>query len=199
MKTLALVFAALISFSALANQAPSLPDQVIQQTGERLFSRIAASQQELTKFPELMREIVEQELMPAIDYQYASYKILGKHLRKISQEQRTKFVDSMRHYLIRTYATALQQYKNQQVSYGKVNVAPTDKMVSVDALITESGKPDIHLTFQMRKNKKTGEWKAYDLIVEGISLLSSKQAEFNSRINKLGIDQVTLELTALTR
>ena len=87
----------------------------------------------------------------------------------------------------------------QQVSYGKVNVAPTDKMVSVDALITESGKPDIHLTFQMRKNKKTGEWKAYDLIVEGISLLSSKQAEFNSRINKLGIDQVTLELTALTR
>lgn len=199
MKSIALVFAALLSLSAFANQSPSLPDQVIEQTGERLFSRIASSQQELAKFPELMREIVEQELMPSIDYKYASYKILGKHLRKISAEQRAKFVDSMRHYLIRTYATALQQYKSQQVTYGKVNIKPSDKMVSVDALITESGKPDIHLTFQMRKNKKTGQWKAYDLIVEGISLLSSKQAEFNSRINKLGIDQVTLELTALTR
>lgn len=199
MKTIALVFAALISLSSFANQIPALPDQVIEQTGERLFSRIASSQQELEKFPELMREIVEQELMPAIDYKYASYKILGKHLRTITPDQRTKFVDSMRHYLIRTYATALQQYKNQQVKYGKVKVKPSDKMASVDALITETGKPDIHLTFQMRKNKKTGEWKAYDLIVEGISLLSSKQAEFNSRINKLGIDQVTLELAALTR
>ena len=105
----------------------------------------------------------------------------------------------MRYYLIKTYANALNQYKNQQVTYGKAKVKSNAKLASVNALITESGKPDIHLTFQMRKNKKTGQWRAYDMIVEGISLLSSKQAEFNSRINKLGIDQVTVELAALTK
>ena len=177
--------------------ATKAPEQVIKQTGNKLFTRIASSQEQLKTSPELMRDIVEEELMPAIDYKYASFKILGKHLRKTTPEQREKFVGSMRHYLVKTYANALNQYKNQQVIYGQSKVK--GKQASVNTIIRETGKPDIKLVFQMRKNKKTGQWKAYDMIVEGISLLSSKQAEFNSRINKFGIDQVTLELAALTK
>ena len=206
MKHFLLVFSLLfpaVSFSHAATATTDAvaksvaPDQVIKQTGEKLFSRIANSQQELEKFPELMRDIVEEELMPAIDYKYASFKILGKHLRKTTPEQREKFVNSMRHYLVKTYANALNQYTNQQVIYGKSKVK--GKQASVSTIIRDTGKPDIKLVFQMRKNKKTGQWKAYDMIVEGISLLSSKQAEFNSRINKFGIDQVTVELAAFTK
>ena len=72
MKKLMLLLAAMVSFSTVAYQEPASPDHVIQQTGTKLFARIASSQQELAKFPELMREIVEEELMPAIDYKYAS-------------------------------------------------------------------------------------------------------------------------------
>ncbi len=185
------------TFNVVAKEHSS-PYETIHQTGDKLFSRIAASQQELEKFPELMRDIVKQELMPVIDYRYASYKILGKQLKKTTKEQRQKFVDAMHHYLIRTYANALNQYNDQQVVYenGKVKVGA--KMASVNATIVDGNKPDIHLTFQMRKNKKTGQWKAYDMIVEGISLLSSKRAEFSGRIAKYGIDQVTVELAALT-
>ncbi|MDO6447044.1 ABC transporter substrate-binding protein [Colwellia sp. 1_MG-2023] len=182
-----------------ANQLPLSPYQEIKSVGDRLFGRIASSQQELKKFPELMREIVEQELIPSVDYKYASFKILGKHLKSSTKEQRQKFTQSMRHYLIRTYASALNQYNNQKVIYEKGNVKSSDKMASVNARIVDNNKPDIHLTFQMRKNKKTGQWKAYDLIVEGISLLSSKQAEFKGRIAKYGIDQVTLELASITK
>lgn len=199
MRTLFIVMALLVSFFSSAQTTSLTPQQVIEQAGDKLFTRIANSQQELEKFPELMREIVEQELMPSIDHKYAAYKILGKHLRKTSKEQRLRFTQSMQHYLIKTYANALNQYKNQKVSYKPSNVSSKVKMSSVDALISENGKPDIHLTFQMRKNKKTGQWKAYDLVVEGISLLSSKQAEFNSRINKYGIEQVTVELAALVK
>lgn len=186
------------TFQAVAVEQTRSPYDEIKLTGDKLFSRIAASQQELDIFPELMREIVEQELMPSIDYKYAAYKILGKHLKKTNKEQRGKFVSSMRHYLVKTYANALNQYSNQQVIYQKGNLKPNAKMASVNATIKDGNKPDIHLTFQMRKNKKTGQWKAYDLIVEGISLLSSKQSEFKRRIAKHGIDQVTVELAALT-
>jgi phospholipid transport system substrate-binding protein len=182
-----------------ANQPQLSPYQEIKMVGEKLFGRIASSQQELTKFPELMREIVEQELIPSVDYKYASYKILGKHLKNSTKEQRKKFTESMRHYLVRTYANALNQYNNQKVIYEKGTVKSAAKMASVNATIIDSNKPDIHLTFQMRKNRKTGQWKAYDLIVEGISLLSSKQAEFKGRIAKYGIDQVTLELASITK
>lgn len=201
MKYFAVLLSLILSIQAHAFSAKIAlsPYDTIQQTGDKLFSRISNSQGELKKFPELMREIVEEELMPAIDYKYAAYKILGKHLKKTTKEQRTKFVTSMRSYLVRTYATALNQYNNQSVVYEKGSVSSTDKMQSVNATIVDGSQPDIHLTFQMRKNKNTGQWKAYDLIVEGISLLSSKQAEFKGRIAKYGIDQVTTELAALTK
>lgn len=200
MKKLTALLILFLSFNVLsANEQPLSPFQEIKFVGEKLFGRIAKSQQELDKFPELMREIVEQELLPSVDYKYASYKILGKHLKSSTKEQREKFTQSMRQYLIRTYATALNQYNNQKVIYEKGKVKSSAKMASVNATIVDGSKPDIHLTFQMRKNRKTGQWKAYDLIVEGISLLSSKQAEFKGRIAKYGIDQVTLELAALTK
>lgn len=200
MKNIA-VFAILFliaSFSSLANENISSPYNVIENTGNQLFSRIASSQSELEKFPDLMREIVEQELMPAIDYKYAAYKILGKNLKKTTKEQRKKFVKSMRYYLVRTYSNALNQYKNQKVVYEKAKPVGNAKIVSVGTKIIDSNKPEIDMVFQMRKNKKTQQWKAYDLVVEGISLLSSKRAELNSRIQKHGIDQVSIELAALS-
>ncbi|WP_206484334.1 ABC transporter substrate-binding protein [Thalassotalea sp. G2M2-11] len=199
MRILSLLILLFISISSLAATPNISPYDTINVTGKKLFSRIAANQQELAKFPELMRDIVEQELMPVIDYRYASYKVLGKHLKNTTKEQRNKFVQSMRAYLVRTYANALNQYNDQQVNYEKGQVKPTDRMASVDATIVDTNKPDVHLTFQMRKNKKTGQWKAYDLIVEGISLLSSKRAELTNRIAKYGIDQVTVELAALNQ
>jgi phospholipid transport system substrate-binding protein len=187
------------SYAEVATPAAS-PYQVIEVTGNKLFAKIADNQSALKKFPELMREIVEEELMPSIDYKYAAFKILGKHLRKSSKEQRAKFVTAMRSYLVRTYAGALTQYHNQKVLFEpEAKLKPKAKSASVDVKIVDAGKPDIKITFQMRKDKKSQQWKAYDMIVEGISLVSSKQAEFNRKISELGLDQVTLELASIAK
>jgi phospholipid transport system substrate-binding protein len=175
------------------------PYTVLENVGNKLFSRIAASQQEIKKFPRFMQVIVEEELMPSIDYRYASYRILGKHLRKTSKEQRIKFVDSMRRNLARTYANALMKYKNQQVIFESEKPIKDKKIVAVKTQIIDANKPTINVVFKMRQNKKTGEWKAFDMVVEGISLLSSKKAELGKKIAKQGVEQVTVELAALTK
>ena len=147
-----------------------------------------------------MRDIVEEELMPSVDYQYAAFKILGKHLKKTTAEQRVKFITAMRAYLVRTYANALTQYQNQKVLFEpEANLKANARSASVDVKIVDTGKPDIKLTFQMRKDSKTHQWKAYDMIVEGISLISTKQSEFNRKISDLGLDQVTIELASITK
>lgn len=175
------------------------PYQVIAVTGNNLFTKIANNQAALKKFPDLMRDIVEEELMPSIDYQYAAFKILGKHLQQTTSEQRVKFITAMRSYLVRTYANALTQYSNQKVLFEpESQLRANVKSASVDVKIIDSGKPDINITFQMRKDTKSQEWKAYDMIVEGISLISSKQSEINRKISDLGLDQVTLELASIT-
>jgi len=137
--------------------------------------------------------------MPHIDYKYAAYKILGKHLRKTSKKQRANFVISMRQYLVRTYANALTQYKNQKVIFEPEKSTKDKKIVSVTTQIVDEGRPTINIAFKLRKNKKTSQWKAYDMVVEGISLLSSKQAELSKRITKQGIEQVTLELASIAK
>lgn len=192
------------SFGLTVNAAPKTseyqsPYKVLATTGQGLFARIANNQQELERFPDLMRTIVEEELMPHVDYKYAAFKILGKQLKRTTKEQRAKFADSMRQYLIRTYATALKQYNNQQVVYQKPQPYKGKKIVSVDTKIVEPGRPDVTISFKMRQNRKTGQWKAFDMVVEGISLLQSKQAELSRRIQQQGLDQVTLELASIAK
>lgn len=191
------IFTLFISASVLSAEVS--PYKVIESVGNNLFTRIANNQQEIEKFPDLMRNIVDEELMPHIDYKYAAYKILGVNLKSTSAEQRDNFVVSMRQYLIRTYANALTQYKNQKVIFEKEKSTEGKNIVSVNTQIIDGNRPTIDIAFKLRKNNKTLEWKAYDMVVEGISLLSSKQAELSRRISQEGIEQVTLELASITK
>ncbi len=205
-RTTSYIMAFLLVFSVSAfssasslEKTPASPYSVLEELGTKLFSRIAANQQEIQKFPALMQVIVKEELMPSIDYRYASYRILGKHLRNTSKEQRAMFVSSMHDYLARTYATALMQYKNQQVIFEPEKSFEGKKIVAVKMQIVDMNKPTINVVFKMRKNKKSGEWKAFDMVVEGISLLSSKKAELSKRIAKQGVEQVALELASIAK
>jgi len=192
------IFLVIFSMSTLSyGMEQSSPYVMLEKVGDKLFSRIAASQQEIIKSPELMQNIIEEELMPSIDYRYASYRILGKHLKNSTKEQREQFAGSMRSYLSRTYATALMQYKNQEIVFEPEKSVAGKKIVGIKVQIVELNSPTIDVIFKMRKNKKTGEWKAFDMVVEGISLLSSKQAELSNKIAKEGIEQVSIELGAI--
>lgn len=79
------------------------------------------------------------------------------------------------------------------------NLLMGKKIVAVKTQIINVNNPAIDVVFKMRLNKKTGQWKAFDMVVEGISLLSSKQAELSKRLAKQGVEQVTIELAALTK
>jgi len=196
------LFTLLLTFSVAAQAkhatAPS-PYVVLEHAGQQLFARIANNQQQIKKFPKLINVIVEEELMPSIDYKYAAYRILGKHLKKTTKEQRKQFVVAMRSYLARTYAAALKQYKNQQVIFEQDKPTKNKSIVAIKTQIVEMNKPTINVVFKMRKNKKTGQWKTFDMVVEGISLLSSKQAELSKRIAKEGVEQVAIELAAVAK
>ena len=194
-----LIIITLVINTAQASSQEMSPYIVLENTGNQLFARISSSQSEINKFPEYMRVIIEEELMPSIDYKYAAYKILGKHLSKTTKDQRAAFVESVRSYLIRTYATALTQYKNQHVIFEPQKPTNGKRIVAINTKIIDNDRPDIDLVFKMRQNKKTKQWKAFDMVVEGISLLSSKQAEISSRITKQGIDQVTIELASIAK
>jgi phospholipid transport system substrate-binding protein len=128
--------------------------------------------------------------MPYIDHKFAAFKVLGKHFRAIPKDKIPEYIEEFRQHLVTSFATALASYGGQELVFEPVKYNEELKNMTIKAIIRETGHPDVHISFKLRKNKKTQEWKTYDLAAEGISLLSSKHNEFASIIRQQGIQGV---------
>lgn len=172
--------------------ADSSPYDIVESLSKIVFKSVASAkaQGDEQKTKELMQLIVRQQLLPFVDVRFAAYKILGPQLKQSTKEERDLFVDAMERNLVDTYSSALVQYNNQEVRYEPKRDVSNQKMVAVRTELLQPGGKPLSMIFKLRKNSKTGEWKAYDLIVEGISLIDSKRAELSQPLRNDGIGQV---------
>ncbi|MBU3002249.1 ABC transporter substrate-binding protein [Paraglaciecola arctica] len=163
---------------------------MLEDVATKTFKRIKKERQLIEVDPELLRTVMEEELIPHVDYSFSALKVLGKYYKKVPREKIPEYISVFRSYLITTYALAMAYYDGQDVEFQPVREVTGEKTVTVRAVVKEPGRPDINLAFKLRKNSKTNEWKAYDMVAEGISLLSSKQSEFQTILRKDGIQKV---------
>ncbi|MBP3749566.1 MAG: ABC transporter substrate-binding protein [Ruminobacter sp.] len=170
------------------------PYELIKTLADNTFSAIKANKDKLGD-TSVSRGIIRTELLPYIDNKYAALKVINQNLKQTNEEQRNRFVSAFTDYIIATYADALKKYTSQTAEVQKPNkVDADDGFTSVKVFVKEAGAPDIEVIFKLRKNKKTGQWKIYDMVAEGISLLSAKQSELSGLIRDKGIDAVSRQL-----
>jgi phospholipid transport system substrate-binding protein len=166
------------------------PYLLIEEVANKTFNRIAADQEHIARDANHLKTIVTEELMPFIDHKYASRIILYK--TKVTKAQKKAFYQAFRKYLITTYATVFAKYSDQQVVFTPSKPFADRKKVVVKTKLVSDGIPDINIDFKVRKIKKSGQWKAYDLRAMGVSLLDSKKAELAGLLRKSGgVDTVT--------
>lgn len=170
--------------------ALSNPYTMVNTVAMKTFNRMKAEEREIINDPELLRLVMKEELLPYIDYRFSAFKVLGKYASKMEQDKLVEFVSVFREYLITSYAIAMGYYDNQEVKFEPAADFSDRTTVTVRAVIIDDVRPDIKVAFKVRKNRSTGEWRAYDMIAEGISLLQSKRSEFESIIRRNGIDAV---------
>lgn len=187
-----LVAVVVLGFSALAQaqNKEQNPYLLLEKVASKTFERIKSEQPNIQKNPEILKSIVEEELLPYIDYRFAALKVLGKHFRKVPKDRLPEYIEVFRSYLISTYAVALGQYDDQRVEFEPAKDYAKRKDVTVRALIKEDGRPDIKIAFKVRKDSRTNKWQAYDMVAEGISLLSSKRSELETILRQDGLDKV---------
>ncbi|WP_211349766.1 MlaC/ttg2D family ABC transporter substrate-binding protein [Vibrio tasmaniensis] len=174
------------------------PYQMMTQVAEEAFARLKNEQENIQQDPELLKVIVEEELMPYVNAQYAALKLLGPNLKGADRGDVRVFIDAFRKYLVSSYAQVLTQYTDQTIKFGPEPTVKADsRITSIKVDIIDTPRPNINLEFKLRKDKKSGEWKAFDMVAEGISLLSSKKSEWNTKIRQEGILQVADELEKL--
>lgn len=186
----AIVMSVSLLLTAVVQAEEVNPYVMLEKVATKTFTRIKTEQAQIESNPELLRTIMEEELLPYVDYNFAALKVLGKYFRSVPKEKIPEFIKVFRSYLITTYALALSYYNGQEVVFQPSKEVGDDSTVTVRAIVKEPGRPDINIAFKLRKSSKTDEWKAYDMVAEGISLLSSKQSEFESILRQDGIQAV---------
>lgn len=181
----------MLCFSGIVAAYPADPYALVNEAASKTFARLQKDQPQIKQDPAYLRQIIRDELMPYVDNKFASYKVIGSNIKNTTPEQRDRFVLAFTDYIVATYADALAKYDKQTIKVEQAKPIGDEKIVSVNVTVQSSGKPDVSVVFKLRQNNKTGEWKAFDMVAENVSLLASKQSELGGMIRDKGIDAVS--------
>lgn len=192
-----LLFLLFFSYQASAQQLPldtSDPYKLLDAVSHTTFTRFNSELPTIKTNPDHLKVIISDELLPHIDYKYAAFKVLGKNLSKLEKSKVKQFVTVFKDYMVTVYAQVFTNYRQTQnvvVLPGKIEAGK--KLAVVRTKIVEPGRPDIDISFKLKRNKKQ-EWKAFDMEAEGISVLTTKRKEIGNAIKRRGIDAIILDL-----
>lgn len=191
----------LMCFNVSANEIDKTqPYQMMKQVSELAFERLKSEQDKVQEDPDYLKVIVDETLMPYVNEKYAALKLLGPNLRGAKREDVGQFIVAFRAYLVTSYAQVLTQYTDQTIEFGpEPKLDPKKSITGIKVDIVDTPRPNIKLEFKLRRDKNTGEWQAFDMIAEGISLLSSKQSEWATKLRQEGILSVAQELEELAK
>ncbi|WP_386695927.1 phospholipid-binding protein MlaC [Lonepinella sp. MS14435] len=183
------IFTAL--FAVQAVMAAEGPYELTKKAADKLFVDLQAKNAEIKANPNVLKSIVRQDLMPYVHVNYAGSLVLGQYFKSTTPEQREKFFSAFDQFIEQAYAQALTLYTGQeaQVQPAQLN---GDSQASVKVKLIQS--QPVNLTFQWRKNSKSGQWQVYDMAAEGVSMVETKKQEWSNILRKDGIDALTAQV-----
>ena len=169
------------------------PDAVVQGIADDLGKAIEGHQAELKNDHEKLIKVIDGILLPRFDIDYASILVLGQYARTSTPEQRTRFAKAFSNSIAHRYAEGLLNYTE-----GRVRVLPSkgdtnDKRTIVRTEVVLDDGKTLAVDYAFRKTKE-GDWKAYDVIIEGISYITNYRNQVGAEIQKSSLDALIARL-----
>ena len=190
-----MAFAVTALFVTQTVRAETSPYVLMPQASDKLFADIKNNQAKIKKDPNYLRTIVRNDLLPYVQVNYAGSLVLGSHFKSTTPEQREKFFKAFSDFIEQAYAQVLTAYTDQNIQIEPAKEVGDKNLVSIRVNIMQNGgQAPIKLDFKWRKNSKTGEWQAYDMVAEGVSMVVTKQNEWSGILRQQGIDALTAQI-----
>ena len=190
-----MAFAVTALFVTQTARAETSPYVLMQQASDKLFADIKNNQAKIKKDPNYLRTIVRNDLLPYVQVNYAGSLVLGSHFKSTTPEQREKCFKAFSDFIEQAYAQVLTAYTDQNIQIEPAKEVGDKNLVSIRVNIMQNGgQAPIKLDFKWRKNSKTGEWQAYDMVAEGVSMVVTKQNEWSGILRQQGIDALTAQI-----
>jgi len=177
--------------AAGAAVAQTAPDALIKQVSTEVIDTVKADKAIQAGDVSKIIALVDAKVMPHVNFQRMTAASVGRHWRTATPEQQAKLQAEFKTLLVRTYAGALTQVKDQTVGLKPLRAAAEDTEVVVRTEIKGKGEP-IQLDYRL---EKTGAgWKIYDVNVLGVWLVEQYKGQFAQDISANGLDGLIAKL-----
>lgn len=181
------------------------PEELLQGTADVIISTLEKEGEELESDPARLYELMDRIIFPYVDMPRVARLVLGRHWRRATSEQRSRFTQEFKRLLQRTYAAAIRSYLDEiteQVSQVNIRYAPTRlDSETGDALartVIETPKGKSY-SVDYRMHRGEGGWKIYDIVIEGVSLLTNYRASFSAEAQRVGVEGLVETLAERNR
>jgi phospholipid transport system substrate-binding protein len=174
-----------------AARADVSPEAQVKKSTHEILALIKEDKGVKTGDRRRLMDLVDAKVLPHFDFQRMTRLAVGRHWAAASPEQRETLVSEFRNLLVRTYANAFLTYQREHVVDPTVEIRPgrrgqTPEDVTVQTIVRNPGEQPIMVDYDM---VKTGDhWKVYDVVVGGVSLVTTYRTTFSQEIQQSGVD-----------
>jgi phospholipid transport system substrate-binding protein len=188
---LAALALACVALPAIAQEAP---DALVKRVSQEALQIIKTDPKVQAGDQARIRELIETKLAPHFDIDRMTALAAGRAYRTATPEQKKRLGEEFKTLLIRTYSSALNQYRDQTIDAKPLRADPNATDVTVRTEVIRPGQTPVEIDYSM--GKTPSGWKAYDVIVGGVSLVTNYRDEFTEQVRTGGVDGLIRSLAA---
>jgi phospholipid transport system substrate-binding protein len=178
-----------MSMSIFAAEAPDL---FVRKIADEVFEILKTDKDLKAGNKEKAYKITEEKILPYFDFDRISKLVLGKAWPAATKDEQEAFKKEFRTMLVKTYGSALLKFKDQTLNYKPTRFQPSDEEVLVKTEILKSGAPPLPIDYMLEKDGDS--WKVFDIIIEGVSLVTNFRGQFGNEIKQNGIASLISKL-----
>jgi phospholipid transport system substrate-binding protein len=162
-------------------------EKLVRENGQKVLQILSDNRDKVKDDPQFLYKLVNEVILPNVDFTAMSKLVLAKNWRTASEDQRQRFINEFKGMLVRTYTNSLTDYAgNTEIVYLKSVDKKEGKYVTVYTEIVQSGKPNIPVNYSLRQTDEG--YKIYDVVIEGLSLVKNYRTSFSKQISETSLD-----------
>jgi phospholipid transport system substrate-binding protein len=184
----------LSGFNVVVFAADTPPDVLARTTTQEVLNILKQDKDIQSGSLTKAHQLVETKILPIFDFNRMTQLVIGKHWPRATAKQKQELVTEFRSLMVRTYSNSLLAFNNQTVDFKPLNMSPGDTDVTVRSEIRQPGGQPITIDYSMYQT--AFGWKVYDVVIDGVSLVTNYRASFSSTIRQSGIDGLIKTLSS---
>jgi phospholipid transport system substrate-binding protein len=168
------------------------PAELVTKIAQDTLKDLDAHRSEYKNDTKKLRALVDKNLLPHFDSNYAGQLVLGKYWRDATPDQRKRFVDAFYQSLLQTYGEALTDFTPDRLKILPFQGNPQDTVATVRSEVRRDDGSKVPVNYSLHKTQQG--WKAFDVQISGVSYVKSMRTDFGSEVQQKGLDAVIQRL-----